>query len=214
MQFEVQNMRISMEISDLRIVRPSSRSAAARSKSVEILIQRTYLRLEFQVNILGFRRMQKQQLSCDLRKTVIPSRHYDVARMRSVTSEAQINVSNRFRPIWLKTSIPLHRNNFPGAISTCRSADLNGPKKQFFPSISKALPAPAEAARCTAKVMWRQFLKIENFLSMFSLFTFHGSQRMNVLGASKKLAVKYTKITILLIARDWLHVRRSSSLLP
>ena len=56
-----------------------------------ILIQRTYLRLEFQVNILGFRRMQKQQLSCDLRKTVIPSRPYDDARMRSVTSDPQIN---------------------------------------------------------------------------------------------------------------------------
>ena len=77
-----------MEISDLRIVRPSSRSAAARTKSVEILIQRTYLRLDIQVIIPGFRRMQKQQLSCDLRKTVILSGPYDDAHMRSVTSDA------------------------------------------------------------------------------------------------------------------------------
>ena len=156
-------MRISMEISDLRIVRPSSRSAAAPTKSVEILIQGHTLDCNFKVSILGFRRMQKQQLSCDLRKTVIPSRPYDDARMRSITSDAQINVSSRFRPIWLEKSIPLHQNIFPGPISTYSSADLNGPKKQFFSSISKALPAPAEAARCRTKVIWRQFLKIDSF---------------------------------------------------
>ena len=34
-----------------------------------------------------------------LRKTVIPSRPYDNARMRSVTPDAQINVSSRCNPI-------------------------------------------------------------------------------------------------------------------
>ena len=150
-----------MEISDFRIVRPSSRSAAARTKSRQIHNPRSNLRLEFQGNILGLWRMPEQRLSCDLPKSVIPSRPYEDARMRSVILGAEVKLLSSYRPFHQVKPIPLHQNMFPWAIRNCRSADLNYPKIQGFFAISKALSAPAEAARCRIKVMWRQFLKID-----------------------------------------------------